>query len=91
MRAKEISTKMGVENELREKRTIRKKKHFDDNDRGNEEVTQSALESFKVGYFLYIIDQALSSLQSRFEQFMKKYEKDFRFLFKLDQLKSIDN
>ncbi|XP_004298173.1 PREDICTED: uncharacterized protein LOC101310988 [Fragaria vesca subsp. vesca] len=50
----------------------------------------ATLESFKVSYFLYIIDQALSSLQSRFEQF-KKYEEEFGFLFKLEKLKSADN
>ncbi|XP_040369370.1 zinc finger MYM-type protein 1-like [Rosa chinensis] len=87
--AKKIASEMKIEAIFREKRTIRKKKHFDESD-NEEEVTQSALESFKVGYFYYIIDQALSSLQSRFEQF-KKYEEDFGFLFKLEKLKSIDN
>ena len=86
---KEIASEMGIEAEFRKKRTIQKKKHFDESD--NEELTQSALESsFKVGYFFYIIDQSLSSLQSRFEQF-KKYEEDFGLLFKLEKLRSADD
>ncbi|KAL6130418.1 hypothetical protein ACLB2K_068797 [Fragaria x ananassa] len=89
IRAKEIASEMGIEAKFREKRTIQKKKHFDESD-NEEEVTQSALESFKVGYFFYIIDQSLSSLQSRFEQF-KKYEEDFGLLFKLEKLKSADD
>lgn len=87
--AKEIASEMEIEATFREKRNTRKRRHFDDSD-SEDEVTPSALESFKVSYFLCIIDQALSSLQSRFEQF-KKYEDDFGFLFKLEKLKSIDN
>ena len=37
MRAKEIAIEMRVEAKFREKRTIRKKRHFDDHDRDNEE------------------------------------------------------
>ncbi|KAL6208684.1 hypothetical protein ACLB2K_019631 [Fragaria x ananassa] len=62
--AKEIASEMKVEPVFYEKRTIRKIKHFDDSD-NEEELAQSALESFKISYFLYIIDQTLSSLQSR--------------------------
>ncbi|KAL7228070.1 hypothetical protein ACSBR1_022861 [Camellia fascicularis] len=56
------------------------KKQFDENVSG--EVTQSAEESFRVGYFLYFVDQALCSLKNRFEQF-KVYEANFGFLFDL--------
>ncbi|KAL6208685.1 hypothetical protein ACLB2K_019631 [Fragaria x ananassa] len=87
--AKEIASEMKVEPVFYEKRTIRKIKHFDDSD-NEEELAQSALESFKISYFLYIIDQTLSSLQSRFEQ-SKKYEEEFGFLFKLEKLKFTDN
>ncbi|XP_050373136.1 uncharacterized protein LOC126790827 [Argentina anserina] len=90
IRAKEIASEMEIAVEFREKRPIKKKKHFDESDSDNEEVTQAALESFKVGYLYYIIDQALSSLQSRFEQF-KKYEEDFGLLFKWEKLKSTDD
>ncbi|XP_050378235.1 uncharacterized protein LOC126795437 [Argentina anserina] len=84
-----IASEMGIVTEFRENRPI-KKKHYDESDIDNEEVTQAAIESFKVGYFYYIIDQALSSLQSTFEQF-KKYEEDFGLLFKWEKLKSTDD
>ena len=58
---------MNVEPIFQEKRIIYRNKQFDENN--SEEATQSARESFRVKYFLYIVDQALSSLQSRFEQF----------------------
>ncbi|XP_050365567.1 uncharacterized protein LOC126784121 [Argentina anserina] len=90
IRPKEITSEMGIAAEFREKRPIKNKKHFDKSDSDNEEVAQAALESFKVGYFYYIIDQAFSSLQSRFEQF-KKYEEDFGLLFKWEKLKSTDD
>ncbi|XP_042400828.1 zinc finger MYM-type protein 1-like [Zingiber officinale] len=74
--------------ELEKKRIIRRKRQFDEINR--EEVAQSPKESFRVNYFLFIIDQALSSLQTRFEQF-QKYEETFGFLFSLEKLKSIDD
>ncbi|XP_022846277.1 uncharacterized protein LOC111369021 [Olea europaea var. sylvestris] len=48
----------------------KKKKQFDES--GSDEVKQSAEESFRVEYFIFIIDQALSSLRIEFEQF-KQY------------------
>ena len=48
------------------------------------------MESFKVNYFIYIVDQALSSLKNRFEQF-QNYEETFGFLYDLRKLKSINN
>ena len=32
----------------------------------NDETTQSAEKYFRINYFLYIIDQAISSIESRF-------------------------
>jgi hypothetical protein len=65
--SKEIATKMEIEHVFHEKRIIRRKKQF--NEIVNDETTQSAEESFRIDYFLYIVDQAISSIQSRFEQF----------------------
>ncbi|KAM4115680.1 hypothetical protein ACJW30_04G169000 [Castanea mollissima] len=65
--SKEIATKMEIEPIFREKRIIRRKKQFDEN--VNDETTQSAKEYFRINYFLYIVDQAISSIESRFEQF----------------------
>ena len=53
-------------------------------------MNQTAEESFRVNYFLYIVDQALSSMKNRFEQF-EEYDKKFGFLFDLGKLKSFSN
>lgn len=82
--AKEIASKMGVEPvRIHEKRVIRRKKQFDES--VSEEVTFSAEESFRVNYFLYIMNQVVSSLTSRFEQF-KKYQETWGFLFDVNIL-----
>lgn len=39
---------------------------------------ESAEESFRINYFLFIVDQAISSIQNRFEQF-QIYENIFGF------------
>jgi hypothetical protein len=49
------------------KRVIRGKKQFDENT--NDQITQSTEEYFRIDYFLHIINQTISSIQSRFEQF----------------------
>ncbi|XP_075634220.1 uncharacterized protein LOC142606769 [Castanea sativa] len=85
---KEIATKMEIEPIFREKRIIRRKKQFDEN--VNDKTTQSAEEYFRINYFLYIVDQAISSIESRFEQF-QIYENIFGFLFNFEKLKSLDD
>ena len=52
-------------------------------------MTQSAAESFKINYFLYIVDKAITSFEIRFEQF-KTYEENFLLLFDFDKLRSTD-
>ena len=86
--AKEIASTMGIEPVFVEKRIVCRKKQFDED--VSEEVNQSAEESFRVNYFLYVVDQALSSMKSRFEQF-EEYEKKFGFLFDLGKSKSSSN
>jgi hypothetical protein len=49
---------MEIEHAFHEKRIIHRKKQFNEN--ANDETTQSAEESFRIGYFLYIVDQAIS-------------------------------
>ncbi|XP_061993554.1 uncharacterized protein LOC133711445 [Rosa rugosa] len=87
-KTKNIANEMEIEAVFREKRVIRRKRQFDES--ASEEVTQSAEESFRVNYFTYIVDQALSSLRTRFEQF-QKYEELFGFLFNVEKLKCSDN
>ncbi|KAL8035682.1 hypothetical protein ABFX02_12G113100 [Erythranthe guttata] len=84
----EIANTMGIEPVFPQKRIIHKKKQFDES--SSENVLQAAEESFRVNYFLYVVDQALLSLTTRFEQ-LQIYEEKFGFLFDLKRLKSIDD
>jgi hypothetical protein len=52
--SKEIATIMEIKHVFREKCIICRKKRFDEN--ANDETIQSAKESFRIDYFLYIID-----------------------------------
>ncbi|XP_020270448.1 zinc finger MYM-type protein 1-like isoform X1 [Asparagus officinalis] len=85
---KELANEMNVHPIFREKRKIYRKKQFDENI-GNETIF-NAEESFRIEYFLYIVDESLCSIESRFEQF-KTYEKIFGFLFDLKKLKALDD
>ncbi|XP_075499871.1 uncharacterized protein LOC142538436 [Primulina tabacum] len=83
-----MAREMSIEAVFRDKRVIRRKKQFGESN--SEEVIQSAVESFRINYFLFIIDQARSSMKARFEQF-QKYEETFGFLFNLDGLQRADD
>ncbi|KAK4592021.1 hypothetical protein RGQ29_016483 [Quercus rubra] len=67
---KEIAIKMEIEPIFHEKCIIHRKKQFDEN--VNDEITQSAEESFRINYFLYIVDQAISSIEID-DNSLKKY------------------
>ncbi|XP_075486429.1 uncharacterized protein LOC142526039 [Primulina tabacum] len=86
--AKEMACEMGIEAVFREKHVIRRKKQFGESN--SEEVIQSAVESFRINYFFFIIDQVRSSMKARFEQF-QKYEEIFGFLFNLERLQRADD
>ncbi|XP_022003042.2 zinc finger MYM-type protein 1-like [Helianthus annuus] len=85
--AREIANEIGVSAEFRQKRVIYRKKQFDESS-SVEEVTFSPEEDFRVNYFLSIVDQAIFSLETRFEQY-QKFEKIFGFLFP-KKLKTLD-
>ena len=85
--SKEIATKMEIEPIFREKRIIHRKKQSDEN--VNDETTQSTEEYFRINYFLYVVDQAISSIESRFEQFQID-ENIFGFLFNFEKLLSAE-
>lgn len=87
--AKEIAVQLGIDPAFPQKRSICRKRKFDENP-SDLDVLLSAEESFKVNYFLYIVDQAIASLTTRFEQYTK-YEKDFEFLFSSQKLKSYED
>ncbi|XP_070668502.1 uncharacterized protein [Malus domestica] len=86
--AKKIASEMEIEPIFLDKHIIRRKKQFDES--ASEAATQSAIEAFRVDYFIYIVDQARTSLHIRFEQF-QKYEETFGLLFNLKKLKDVDN
>ena len=44
---------------------VHRKKQFDEN--VEDEIVKSLQESFKIDYFLYIVDKTIITLQSRFE------------------------
>ncbi|XP_045802280.1 zinc finger MYM-type protein 1-like [Trifolium pratense] len=85
--AKEIASEMDIEPKFREKRIIHRKKRFDES--VDNEVSKTPEESFKSDYFLYILDHAITSFQSRFEQF-KIYQDIFGFLFSIEKLRSLE-
>ncbi|XP_039851364.1 zinc finger MYM-type protein 1-like [Panicum virgatum] len=86
--AKAIAADMDIEPKFPTKRQSKRKKQFDET--SDEEMQLSAMESFRVNYFIVIVDTAIASLTSRFEQ-LKTFEKVFGFLFNSDNLKSLDN
>ena len=57
------------------------KKHFD-------EIVHFTKDFFRVDYFLYILDKSISSIESRFEQFLE-YENMFGFLFDSNKFKTL--
>ncbi|KAL7583393.1 uncharacterized protein LOC111903903 [Lactuca sativa] len=77
--AKEISIEMSIDPIFPQKRLIERKKRFDESS-SSEEVSFIPEEIFRVNYFLYSVDQAISSIETRFEQF-KEYDKVFGFYF----------
>jgi len=61
---KGIASEMKIEVIFREKRIIYRKRQFDEST--SEEAILSIEKLFRVKCFLYIVDQAISSLKSRF-------------------------
>ncbi|XP_019197750.1 PREDICTED: uncharacterized protein LOC109191596, partial [Ipomoea nil] len=83
--AKEIATELEIEPVFPQKRKIRRKRQFDES---ADDTSLSLEESFRVDYFLYIVDQAIISLTQRFEQY-EVYEGTFGFLFSSHKLQTM--
>ncbi|KAG2607286.1 hypothetical protein PVAP13_4NG233422 [Panicum virgatum] len=86
--AKAIAADMDIEPKFPTKRQSKRKKQFDET--SDEEIQLSAMESFRVNYFIVIVATTIASLTSRFEQ-LKTFEKVFGFLSNSDNLKSLDD
>ncbi|GKB66542.1 zinc finger MYM-type protein 1-like protein [Tanacetum coccineum] len=87
--SKKIALEMDIDPLFIQKRVIHRKRQFDEAF-AEEDAILSAEESFKVNYFLYIVDQAIASLITRFEQY-QEYENIFGFIFTCDKLKLYDD
>uniref|UniRef100_A0A7N0UWZ0 DUF4371 domain-containing protein n=1 Tax=Kalanchoe fedtschenkoi TaxID=63787 RepID=A0A7N0UWZ0_KALFE len=84
--ARKIAFDMDVEPKFPTRRSKFRKKSFDEND--NEEDIPSSEESFRINYFLVVVDIAITSLKNRFEN-LKTFESIFGFLFDAKSLKSL--
>ena len=83
---KEIALKMDIGTTFRKRREIKRKRQFDENPDDTNIATQSAEESFRISYFIPLVDQAISSHTRRFEQY-QGYQKFFGFLFTSEKLR----
>jgi hypothetical protein len=86
--AKNIASELDIEPIFSTKRQRKRKKHFDEQDE-DDEIQQFVVDSFKREYFLVMIDNAIASLTTRFEQ-MTTFDNVFGFLFNSENLKSLD-
>jgi hypothetical protein len=86
--AKEIASDMGVEPTFPVKRQVTRKKQFDETEYN--EAIFKAEKDFKVNYFLVMIDNAITSLNNRFEE-LQSFKNIFGFLMSSTTLKSLDD
>ena len=87
--AKGIAIEMDIGTTFRTRREIKRKRQFDENQDDTNIATRSAEESFRISYFIPLVDQAISSLTRRFEQY-QGYQNFFGFLFTSETLCSLD-
>jgi hypothetical protein len=87
--ATEIALELNIDPVFPQRRIIPRKRQFDEN-LNTPAVVLSEEESFRVNYFFYLVDQAIVSLNKRFEQY-QQYESVFGFLFTSQKLQSLDN
>jgi hypothetical protein len=85
--AMEIASEMGVEPSFPVKRRALRRKHFDENN--NEEEILEGEKQFRVSYFKVIIDMAIRSLKTRFEE-LESFKELFGFLLSSTSLKALD-
>jgi hypothetical protein len=86
--AKGIATEMGVEALFPIKRRALRKKQFDENN-CEEEILEGE-RAFEVKYFLFVVDMAITSLKTIFEELMV-FKDIFGFLLSSTILKSLND
>ncbi|XP_010490253.1 PREDICTED: zinc finger MYM-type protein 1-like [Camelina sativa] len=84
--AQTIARDMDVDPIFPQKRRVFRKKQFDEI--GLDEEIQSSEDAFRVNYFLVVVDMAITSVKTRFDQ-MKTFESVFGFLFDSKKLKTL--
>lgn len=76
-------SEMEIELVFHEKHMIHITRNF--NDFVDDNLVLTAEESFRINYFLYMVNQVISSIQNEFKQFTS-YKKLFGFLFNFESL-----
>jgi hypothetical protein len=87
---KDIALDMDNDTLFHTRRKIKRKRHFDENPDDTDVRTLSAEEIFRINYFISNVDQAISPLTRRFEQY-QSLQKIFGFLFTSEALQLLDN
>ncbi|XP_071679668.1 uncharacterized protein [Lolium perenne] len=86
--AKGLASEMGIEPSFPIKRTVTRKRQFDEPD--HDEEVLLAEKAFEVNYFLVMVDVAKVSLENRFEE-LKVFKNIFGFLLNSKNLKSLND
>ena len=86
--AKEIASAMDVEQVFKQNRNRRRKRQFDYE--STDEGTLSAEQAFRTGYFLCIIDKAITSMNTRLEQ-LQQYDTLFWFLYNINTMRQLND
>jgi hypothetical protein len=85
--AKEIASSMDVEQVFKQNRNRRRERQFDYE--SMDEGTLSAEQAFRTGYFLCIIDRAITPMNTRFEQ-LQQYDTLFGFLYHINTMRQLN-
>jgi hypothetical protein len=85
--ARYIASELGVEPSFPVKRHAKRKKQYDETK--FEEAKLEVEKAFGVNYFFVMIDVAISSLKSRFEE-LQSFKNIFGFLMSSTTLKALD-
>jgi hypothetical protein len=73
---------------FKQNRNKRRKRQIDYE--STDEGTLSAEQAFRTGYFLCIIDQAITSMNTRFEQ-LRQYDTLFGFLYNINTMRRLND